>query len=215
MIEVQAEDPCHTFAAGDGLDPAGAVASFEYWLDTTPPKVTFDSPPFGQTFDTDDLSAVDYEVDDGPNGSGVKSETSTIDGFEVLPGVVATSDGAALDMYMYYPGTRTVRVTATDNIGNSGVSAGTFRIEATPVSLINNVNRARAEGDLPYLDVYNGLMDKLVQVKRQHEKGMHKTEWNVLDAFVDQLEGQRGKGIDLVVANRFIAYARLRIALSQ
>ena len=149
VIEVQAEDPCHTFVAGDGLDPAGAVASFEYWLDTTPPKVTFDSPPFGQTFDTDDLSAVDYEVDDGPNGSGVKSETSTIDGYEVLPGVVATSDGASLDMYMYYPGTRTVRVTATDNIDNGGVSNGTFRIEATPDSLINNVNRARAEGDLP------------------------------------------------------------------
>ena len=104
VIEVQAEDPCHTFAADDGLDPAGAVASFEYWLDTTPPKVTFDSPPFGRTFDTDDVSTVDYEVDDGPNGSGVKSETSTIDGFGVLPGVVATSDGASLDMYMYYPG---------------------------------------------------------------------------------------------------------------
>ena len=215
VIEVQAEDPCHTFAAGDGLDPAGAVASFEYWLDTTPPKVTFDSPPFGQTFDTDDVSTVDYEVDDGPNGSGVKSETSTIDGYEVLPGVVATSDGASLDMYMYYPGTRTVRVTATDNIGNSGVSNGTFRIEATPDSLINNVNRARAEGDLPNRDVYDGLMDKLVQVKRQHEKGMHGTEWNTLDAFADQLEGHRGKGIDLVVANRFIAYARLRIALRQ
>ena len=108
-----------------------------------------------------------------------------------------------------------MRVTATDNIGNSGVSNGTFRIEATPDSLINNVNRARAEGDLPNRDVLNGLMDKLVQVKRQHEKGMHGTEWNILDAFADQLEGQRGKGIDLVVANRFIAYARLRIALRQ
>ena len=104
MIEVQAEDPCHTFATDDGLDPAGPVASFEYWLDTTPPKVTFDNPPFGRTFDTDDFSTVDYEVDDGPNGSGVASESSTIDGFEVLPGVVATSDGATLDMYMYYPG---------------------------------------------------------------------------------------------------------------
>ena len=215
MIEVQAEDPCHTFATDDGLDPAGPVASFEYWLDTTPPKVTFDNPPFGRTFDTDDFSTVDYEVDDGPNGSGVASESSTIDGFEVLPGVVATSDGATLDMYMYYPGTRTVRVTATDNIGNTATTPGTFRIEATPDSLINNLNRARSEGKVPDTAVYRGLMDKLTQVRFQHQKNKHATEWNSLDAYVEQLEGQRGKGIDLVVANRFIAYAKLRIALAQ
>lgn len=215
VIEVQAEDPCHTFAPGDGLDPAGPVASFEYWLDTTPPKVTFDTPPFGMTFDTDDYSAVDYEVDDGPNGSGVASESSTIDGYQVLPGVVATSDGAVLDMYQYYPGARTVTVTATDNIGNKGNSTGTFRIEATPDSLISNLNRARSEGKVPYLDVYNGLMDKLVQVKRQHEKRKHETEWNNLDSFIEQLDGQRDKGIDRIVANRFIAYAQLRIDLRQ
>lgn len=215
VVEVEAEDPCHTFAAGDGLDPSGTTASFEYWLDTTPPKVTFASPPFGLTFDTDDFSTVDYAVDDGPNGSGVASESSTIDGYRVLPGVVATSDGAVLDMYQYYPGARTVGVTATDNIGNTGTSSGTFRIEATPDSLINNLNRARTEGKVPYTDVYNGLMDKLVQVRQQHAKRKHETEWNILYAFVDQLEGQRGKGIDLVVANRFIAYARLRVVLRQ
>ena len=58
-------------------------------------------------------------------------------------------------------------------------------------------------------------MDKLTQVRFQHQKNKHATEWNSLEAYVEQLEGQRGKGIDLVVANRFIAYAKLRIALAQ
>ena len=194
-------------AAGPAeLDPA-ATMTVEYWLDTTPPAVTCEMPPFGMTFDTDDFSTVDYSVDDGVDGSGVASVGSTIDGYLTADGTRVIADGDVLDMYLYYPDERTVSVTAADNIGNTGTSPCTFTIEATPDSLINNLVRAQSEGLVPNLDVYSGLMEKLDQVKRQHDKGKHEVEWNALDAFIDQLEGQRSKGIDLVTADRFIAYA--------
>jgi hypothetical protein len=213
VIETQAGDPCHTLDATDAL-AAETVHSVEYWLDTTPPECTCDNPPFGSTYDTDDTAVVDYEVDEGPIGSGVASVSSTIDGYvtsQTATGPIA--DGDVIDMYLLYPGTRTVAVTAADNIGNSGTTGCTFTLIATSVSIRNNLIRARAEGDVPNTSVYNGLLDKVNQAVTKHGRGQHAVEWNAIDAFADQIEGQIGggpslSGIDVVVGARFIAYAR-------
>jgi hypothetical protein len=84
---------------------------------------------------------------------------------------------------------------------------------ATSVSIRNNLIRARAEGDVPNTSVYNGLLDKVNQAVTKHGRGQHAVEWNAIDAFADQIEGQIGggpslSGIDVVVGARFIAYAR-------
>lgn len=213
VIERQAGDPCHTLDEADSL-PAETIQTSEHWLDTTPPVCTCDNPPFGATFDTDDSSTVDYEVDDGPIGSGVASVASIIDGFETSQtATTPIADGDPIDMYLFYPGTRTVTVTAADNIGNSGDTACTFTLIATSASLLNNLNRARAEGDVPNTSVYTGLLDKLNQAVKKHARGQHAVEWNSLTAFIDQIEGQigggpSGSGIDPVVGRRFIAYAQ-------
>ena len=213
VIETQSGDPCHTLDPADALAPE-AVQSFEYWLDTTPPVCTCDNPPFGATFDTDDMSTVDYEVDDGPIGSGVASVSSIIDGYvESQEATAPIADGDPIDMYLLYPGTRTVTVTATDNIGNTGDTGCTFTLIATSASLLNNLERARAEGDIPDANVYRGLRDKLNQAVRKHNQGQHPVEWNALDAFIEQIVGQigglpSGSGIDPTVGRRFIAYAQ-------
>ena len=49
---------------------------------------------------------------------------------------------------------------------------------------------------MPNVQVYNGLRDSLVAANQSHAKGKHPTEWNQLGAFINQLLGQRGKGID-------------------
>jgi len=210
-IEVQAADPCHPFDAPAELDPAGSLV-VEVWLDTTAPNLTCKTPPFGLVFDTDDVSAVDYDVQDGPNGSGVAAVGSSIDGYLTAGGARPIADGDVLDMYEYYPGTRTVTTAVADPVGNSATYACKFTVQATPASLLNGLDRARSEGDIPNPDVYDGLMDKLQQVQKQHEKGKHSVERNALGAFVNQLEAQRGKGIDQVVAERFIAYAHEIVA---
>jgi hypothetical protein len=214
VIETQAGDPCHTLDPGDAL-PAESVRTFEYWLDTTPPVCTCNNPPFGATFATDELSTVDYDVDDGPIGSGVAAVSSIIDGYvETQETTAPIADGDPIDMYLLYPGTRTVTVTATDNIGNSGDTDCTFTLIATSASLLNNLERARLEGDVPNTDVYRGLRDKLNQAVRKHDQGQHAVEWKALDAFIEQIEGHlggasaSGSGIDPVVGRRFIAYAQ-------
>ena len=179
--------------------------------DGAAPVVTCENPPFNRVWDTDDMTTVQFSVSDG-SGSGVLSQSAIINKFETATGTRATFDGDAIGMYLHYPDTVTVTVTAEDFVGNSGDTPCNFELEATPDSLLNNLARAQAEGDVPNPDVYNGLLDKLHQVKKQHNKGKHATEWNALGAFIDQLEGQRGKGIDLIVANRFIAYAEEIIA---
>jgi hypothetical protein len=212
FVDVRSGDPCHTVDDTDAL-PAEAPQTFVYFLDTTPPVVTCDAPPFGMSFDTDDFSNVDYEVDDGVNGSGVASFSSTINGFRVLPGIVPIADGALLDMYLYYPSTRTVLVTAADNIGNTGTSPCTFEIHATTDSLLSNLTRARAEGKITGpAGTYNSLRAKLLNADKHHDKNAHATEHNILNAFVHELLAQRGRHVDAASANRFIAFAQDLIA---
>jgi hypothetical protein len=205
-IEYRSEDHCHTFAESDAMLPE-PTQLVSYVLDTTPPVTTCATPPFGLTFDTDDFSAVDYSISDGDLGSGVASSASTLDGFEVLPGIVPTSDGGVLDMYLLYPGTRTVAVTAADNLGNSGSTGCTFEVHATTKSLINNLNRAWTEGKIKNKGVFNSLLATLEAADRAKTRGSVGAELNALDAFADQLLAIRGDGIDAVTADRFIAYA--------
>lgn len=221
FVDTQGEDPCHTFAdengaaAGDPLPPS-AVVTREVWLDTTPPVVTGANPPFGATYDTDDVATVDYTVDDGPDGSGVASESATVDGWDGDPLVAnttrPTSDGDLLDMYLFYPGTRTVAVTATDNIGNGATTPLTFELHATAESLLSNLVRARDEGKVDEPGIYQSLRVKLVNADRKHDTGDHPIEWNLIESFALDLEGQRGQGVDARTADRFIAYARDLIA---
>jgi hypothetical protein len=212
FIDIRSGDPCHTVDDSDSLS-AEAAQSFEFILDATPPVVTCDTPPFGLTFDTDDFSNVDYEIDDGPLGSGVASSSSTIDGFLVLPGIVPIADGDALDMFKLYPNVRTVAVTATDNIGNTGTTNCTFEIHATTDSLISNLFRARSEGlILGPPKVFQSFLAKLTVADAAHDVGKHDVEHLTLIAYRDQLLKQRGKGIDAVTADRFIAYINDLIA---
>ena len=162
LIEVQAADPCHTFDDSDAL-AAGAVETTEVWLDTTPPVVTGGNPPFGRTYDTDDSATVDYTVDDG-DGSGVATQSAVVDGWDGTPGAPnstrATSDGDPLDMYLFYPGLRTVRVTAADNLGNTGVTPLQWTLHATAVSLGNNLDRALAGEDHHQVGAHQPLGDR-------------------------------------------------------
>jgi hypothetical protein len=221
FVDVQGEAPCHTFAdengaaAGDPLPPS-AVMTTEVWLDTTPPVVTGANPPFGATFDTDDFATVDYIVDDGPDGSGVASQSAIIDGWDGDPLVANTTrptfDGDVLDMYLFYPGIRTVSVTAADNIGNSATTPLTFELHATAESLLSNLDRARDEGKIRQPGIYQSLRVKLVNADNKHDTGDHPIEWNMIESFALDLEGQRGIGVEARTADRFIAYARDLIA---
>ena len=212
-VEIQSADACHRF---DGLpSPPEAVQTHTFTLDTTAPVVTCATPPFGMEWDTDDAPAVDFSIADGVNGSGIASQSATVDGFQGLPGVVPTSDGAPLDLFFFYPGTREVSVSAADNLGNAGATACTFELHATPESLLSNLSRAIDLGLVDGQGIANSLGAKLRQVQALHNRGQHGPEGNVLGAFAHELLAQRGKKVDAATADRFIAFAHDRIALGR
>ena len=166
-------------------------------LDTTPPVVTYTQPAADQ-YDTDDLSSIVYTVSDGA-GSGVSSESVAFDG-------APTSNGAVIDMFFLNAGIHTAVVTATDNIGNTGDTAKSFRLRATSQSLRNNVDRAFQLGLISRLDVYKGLVDKLDTAVKLHARGKHSAEVDMLVSVHDQLLAQRGKGVDAAFADRMVGW---------
>jgi hypothetical protein len=212
-VDVQSADECHRF---DGLpSPAEPVQTRTFFLDTTAPVVACHTPPFGLEFDTDDTTTVDFSISDGSIGSGILGQTSTVDGFQGLPGVVPTQDGAGLDLFFFYPGTRTVTVSAADNLGNAGVTTCSFDLHATAQSLMSNVQRAFVLGLIDGPGITTSLRGKLQDAHRMHQRGQHATEHNVLQAFVNELLALRGQNVDAATADRFIAYAVDLIALGR
>ncbi len=213
QIEIQSADDCHRF---DNLpSPPEDVQTSAFTLDTTPPVVTCNTPPFNLEWDTDDAPAVDFDITDGVDGSGIATQSSTVDGFQGLPGVVPTSDGATLDLFFFYPGTRRVVTSAADNLGNADVTTCAFELHATPQSLLSNINRAQSLGLITNHGIANSLRAKMQQIQSLHERGQHGAEANVLRAFINELQAQRGKKVDAATADRFIAFALDLISLGR
>jgi len=195
-VEVQSQDPCHTFDPADALD-AGTVLSESFILDTTGPTIDITSPaPEGIVFDTDDVSSIAYAVADA--GSGVASSSVSLDG-------VPATNGQALDMFFLAPGLHTIVVTAIDNLGNASSTRRTFQVRATAESLDNNIDRACNSG-LIKATLCNALKAKARAALAAHNRGQHATEHNILRALVNQLEAKRGMGVDAATADRLIAY---------
>ena len=204
VVEYRSEDPCHTFDEADSL-PAGAIASKEFFLDTTPPEITITSPaPEGVVFDTDDFSSVTWTVTDA--GSGVDASTvgATFDG-------AAATMGQVLDMFLLYPGNHFVVVSAADNLGNAGSLTRRFEVHATAESLVSNVQRACTEGLIQAV-ACNSLLTKVEHARDNHADGQHSVEQHQVGAWVNELEALQGKKVDAATAARFIAFGNDLIA---
>ena len=97
-------------------------------------------------------------------------------------------------------------------MGNDATKTITFEVHATAESLGKNVVRAFELGLITKQGTANSLGAKTDAALRSHQRGQHATEWNQLGAFINELEAQRGKSIDPVTADRFIAFAQDLIA---
>jgi hypothetical protein len=210
-IDVRSGDHCHPIS-GDGARPPEATQTFTYVLDTAAPTVACNTPPFATVFDTDDLSVVNFTLTDGPLGSGIASSSATLDGYLTAAGVTPVANGDPLDMYLLWPGTRTVSISATDNLGQGMVASCTFQIVATPAGILANLARAASEGAIRNAGLTSSLEAKIRAAAAAAERGQCNAAQNQLNAFLNHMEAQRGKGVDAGVADRLMAYARDLIA---
>jgi hypothetical protein len=191
VLEARAGDPCHAVGTG-------TVTSTPFVVDTTPPAISILEPaPEGVVHDTDDLFSTRWSADDGPDGSGVASTSGTLDG-------AATTDGQGYDAFLLDAGLHALRVTATDNLGNTGDQTRTFRVRATAASLLSNVVRACEEGLITSNGACRGLQAGLRAAIDSHDRGAHRpTEVNQLGAVLHQLDAHLERSIDPVFGARF------------
>jgi hypothetical protein len=204
---VRSGDHCHTLAEGDAT-PGEDTRTSEFVLDTAAPVTTCSTPPFGQVFDTDDVAVAGFSISDGALGSGIASSSATLDGYLAESGQTPIASGGTLDMYQLWPGTRTVAVSATDNLGNGTTSSCTFTIVPTTESILGNLERAGSDGMIRNAGLQNSLEAKLRAAAAAAERGQCHTENNILNAFLSHMQAQRGRGVDAGVADRLMAYVR-------
>ncbi len=200
VLETRAGDPCHEV----GSSP---VTTTSFVLDTTPPEITMLEPtPEGVVYDTDDLFKVRWSVDDGPDGSGVASQSATFDG-------APTSNGEQFDTFLLDAGTHSVAITAADNLGNSASVNRTLRIRATSASLLANIARACDERLITDNGACNGMSAALRAAVAAHERGTHRpTEVNQLGAVLNQVDAQMATSIDPLFGARLRGWLRDLIA---
>lgn len=188
--------------ATDGCGNVGAEAIASYYLDNTAPTVVIDAPAAG-VYDTDTQLPVSITVTDA--GSGVLEEKVFLDD-------VLIADGSTLDTWSLGPGEHVVKGYGRDNLLHVTYETVTFRVTATAASLRTNLDRLLAEGAISDPAVYEGLVDKLEQAARAHDRGQHTVEHKALSAFIEQVRAQSGKGIAPDTAALLIAYAEDLIA---
>ncbi|HEY0989999.1 MAG TPA: hypothetical protein VGD80_23175 [Kofleriaceae bacterium] len=209
FIGVRAADPCHPFSGRPAAPETEQVSPF--FLDTTPPQLTCPSPPFGQTYDTASTITLQFSVSDG-EGSGIAQSAAAVDGFGAPAGTTPTTSGTTLDLFLFFPGTRHVSVSSSDNLGNAATAACTFELHATVESLESNVTRAFNAGLINNHGTFNSLSKKLEAALVARDRGQTETEHNIMGAFIHELQAQSGNHVDPATADRFIAFAQDLIA---
>jgi len=200
IVEAQSEDLCHTFAveSPDVLLPGDT--SLSVVLDKTPPVITITSPT-ATTYDTASLVPVTATADDGPTGSGVASLTATLDGNPV-------AIGSSIDTFLLAPGEHTVTYTAADNVANTSTASVTFRILATPQSLLANLDRARAAGQFPGDPLFKNVRKHIAKALDEQAAGHLNSSFGELNAALSELEAGRNRNdgeVDPHVADLLIA----------
>jgi len=105
--------------------------------------------------------------------------------------------GDLIELFTLSLGQHTLIVTAVDNAGNSATETVEFNVIATIDSLICLVEKFYDMGYIDEEGVASGLLDKLYAAQKKMEAGKTKTAMNILKAFINQLEAQSGKHIDI------------------
>ena len=93
-------------------------------------------------------------------------------------------------------GSHTVTVSATDKAGNANSASVTFTVKADANSLSAAVDRALALGWINKSGTADSLRSKLDAIKDAIARGQFNAAKNQLEAFINELDSQRGKAIN-------------------
>jgi hypothetical protein len=179
--------------AAQVADAAGNIGTASDSIILSPPEIVVTGISSGQVCDLCAIFFVKVTVS-GP----VSSTTATLDGKAfALPGTI--------DPFFLSAGDHTLLITVRDTAGRSTVKAIVFSVHVTIEGLICAVRRAVALG-LVAREQERPLIAKLEAAKASRDRGNAGAEINQLQAFIHDLEAQRGKKIDVGFADNAIGW---------
>lgn len=167
--------------------------------DLEAPVITITSPTPATYLHTALLTLGFSATDTG--GSGLKSVWADLDG-------VPVTNGQVIDLLTLTVGNHTLTVNAIDNSYNQSSSSVTFTVSATIGTLKETVNRFFFTGKIKNIGLYGSLMAKLNNAEKANMKGNFNEVKNILYAFINEVQAQKGKGITPEAADLLINDAR-------
>jgi hypothetical protein len=163
--------------------------------DTVAPVITIISPE-AKIYPHSNFLTIDFDVTDA--GSGVAEVVAKIDDKVV-------TDGQVVDLLTLSLGSHTFTVVAKDFYGYTSTQSVTFKVTASIQTLMATITRYYEYGLISKADVYWGLRDKLVAAQKAKQPAM---KINILYAFINLVEAQKGKAITMEAANLLITDAQ-------
>ena len=180
------------------------------YLDSTAPVTAITQPAATQYVHSDSFN-INYSVSDGA-GSGVKSSTPNIDGLTVLPDNTPVANNQTVNLLTALTlGTHTFTVDSVDNVNNPGSNSVTFTIIVTPDSIKDSVRQFLAAGKITQ-DEATSLLKKLNAAAKAWGKGSCARAANNYNSFINEVQAQKGKKIELTAAAILIGDAQYLIA---
>jgi hypothetical protein len=165
--------------------------------DTAGPVITVVS-PLATSYDQSELLVLDFYAQD--LGIGLDAIWADLDGVTVVSGQV-------IPLYTLLPGDHTLTVYASDFAGNQSSITVTFSVNATVDSTMAALNYFYSLGDIKD-GIYNGLLAKLEAAQAALARGQYGAAANNLNAFINQILAQKGKGITEDAADLLMADAQ-------
>ena len=199
------------YFSSDALQNSEASHAQNVSLDNTAPTVNVNVPLAGAKYTHNQSITLAYAVSDGA-GSGVQQFIPKLDGATTVAGHGLASGQAINLLTQMTAGTHTFTIAALDNLGNSRLVSASFTIIVTPQSIIDDVAQFYAAGSLKNSGQANSLTVKLNAAAAAQAKGNCKEAANNYNAFINELQAQRGKGVDAAAADIMMADAQYMIA---
>jgi hypothetical protein len=179
-------------------------------IDVNPPTITIIQPA-ATTYTHSETLTLDYSVID-TGGAGLDVVTVLLNGSPTLAGHGLVS-GQAIDLLTELPlGLHTFTIDASDRAGNLSTASVTFEIIVTAESIKEAVNHFLEDGKIKNAGLATSLLAKLNAAANARAKGKCDTAANNYNAFINEVNAQRGTGIDETAADILIADAEYLIA---
>ncbi|MFH2103333.1 MAG: 5'-nucleotidase C-terminal domain-containing protein [Chloroflexota bacterium] len=170
--------------------------------DVEPPVITINTPQ-ALTYLRPESLTLDFTASDAV--AGVRRIWADLDG-------IAVTSGQVISLYSLAIGEHTLTVYAVDKAGNGTSTTVQFNVTATLQSLTAGVSLFYEQGLITNRGVYISLLRKLGNAQFSLDRERIQAAANQLQAFINEVEAQRGKHITSTAADKLIEDALWVIA---